>query len=403
VERTLQILVVGEDATLRAEFEAALEGIPNLRPVTHFATNYRRALELALSRRPDLVCIEMDRRPQHLVAFAEEMLGLVPESALAVLYLADQISAPEPDSAFVLQLLRANVRDFLRRPLSPAELRSLLERLFGRRPTTGVALGRMITFVSNKGGVGKSTLSVNAACELARRQPGKVLLVDASLQLGVCALLLDLTPKTTLMDAVREKERLDGTLLQQLAGVHDSGLHLLAAPADAIEATEIDDAALVQVLNVARRSYEYVIVDTFPMLDSVVVSVLDLADLVFVVLQGTTPDIVGTAKFLPVLGRLGVPPGRLRVLLNRNYRNFAGNLTVADIEERIGAPIEKVFHYDKGVLIATNTGRPCVMGANRFFGFGRTMRQLVDAVERTSTAETGAQAVEPEARKLASA
>ncbi len=40
----------------------------------------------------------------------------------------------------------------------------------------------------------------------------RVLLVDASLQMGVCASLLDLTPATSLMDVVREADRLDETL-----------------------------------------------------------------------------------------------------------------------------------------------------------------------------------------------
>ncbi len=127
-------------------------------------------------------------------------------------------------------MLRANVQDFLRRPLSSTELRSLLDRVFQPRLTPRKSPGRILTFMSNKGGVGKSTLSVNAACDLAVRRPGQVLLIDASLQLGSCALMLDLIPQSTLTDAVREKERLDETLLRRLTTRHECGLHLLAAP-----------------------------------------------------------------------------------------------------------------------------------------------------------------------------
>ena len=74
-----------------------------------------------------------------------------------------------------------------------------------------------------------------------RALPEKVLLIDASLQMGVCASMLDLKPATTMTDAYHERDRLDETLLRQLATPHDCGLHLLAAPADAVEAAYIDE------------------------------------------------------------------------------------------------------------------------------------------------------------------
>src|SRR5205085_1192326 len=83
-------------------------------------------------------------------------------------------------------------------------------------------------------GVGKSTISVNLACGLATRHPERVLLLDASLQMGVCATMLDLQPEASLTDAAQERDRLDEVLLRQLATPHPCGLHLLPAPADAL-------------------------------------------------------------------------------------------------------------------------------------------------------------------------
>jgi pilus assembly protein CpaE len=60
---------------------------------------------------------------------------------------------------------------------------------------------------------------------------------------------------------VREQHRLDETLLRQLATVHASGLHLLAAPGDAVGAAEVTDEAMSRVLTLARRAYAYVLVD----------------------------------------------------------------------------------------------------------------------------------------------
>jgi hypothetical protein len=111
--------------------------------------------------------------------------------------------------------LRSGVRDFLRRPLSPEDVRQLLGRMerFAAHPTTSI--GKVVALISNKGGVGKSMLSVNIAAELGRRNPGQVLLIDASLQMGVCASMLDLEPTTTLTDAAHQRDRLDQRLIRE--------------------------------------------------------------------------------------------------------------------------------------------------------------------------------------------
>src|SRR5205085_211963 len=143
-------------------------------------------------------------------------------------------------------------------------------------------------------------------------------------------------PHSTLTDAGREKERLDETLLRRLTVQHACGLHLLAALKDAEEAAEVDDTSFSRVLNVARRGFDYIVIDTFPILDSLVLSLLDISDLVYTVLQGTVPNVVGAVRFLSVLDALHVPRERQRVILNQNYARFAGNLTPGDIEQRLG-------------------------------------------------------------------
>jgi pilus assembly protein CpaE len=234
-----------------------------------------------------------------------------------------------------------------------------------------------MTFLSNKGGVGKSTLSVNAACGLALRHPDDVVLIDASLQMGDCAMLLDLKPTTTIVDAVRERDRLDRTLLRHLTLRHGSGLRVLAAPADALEGSEIDDEAIARIVNMARRSFKYVIVDTFPMLDSVLMALLDASDAAFVVIQGLAPAVAGAARLLPVLEGLGIAPARQRLVLNYNYKPFLGNLKPSDIADRLQRTIDYVVPYDHRVLASVDTGKPQVLYSRPWQRFGRSVNQLI--------------------------
>ena len=381
MDKPLQILFVGNDPALPAEAHSALAGIPNWRTVPYFASNVEEALDSAVNRSPQVICLQMGADTRELTSFAREMRASLPDCAVVAMYDPIAFGPEQSESGTIIEVLRANVQDFLRRPLSSTELRQLLDRLFQTRTAQRKAAGRVLSFISNKGGVGKSTLAVNTACDLGSRHPGKVLLIDASLQLGICGLMLDIIPHATLTDAVREKERLDETLLRRLTQQHPSGVHLLSAPKDAVEAAEVDDASFARVLNVARRVFDYIVIDTFPVLDSLLLSLLDVSDLVYVVMQGTVPNVVGSIRFLSVLDALGLPRERQRLVLNQNYSRFTGNLTPNDIQQRLNRPIDYLFPYTKGLMAAMNTGNPYILKSWRFFGFGREMSALVDEIE----------------------
>ena len=381
------LLVVSSDPRLAEEVEAALSSLGESRPVMYVAPDMRQGLEAARNRRPELALIEMGLDLRPLRAFADEMSVTSPETVVAAVFRQDCFDAEVSESALFIEAVRAGVKDFLRRPISSSELDELLHRLL-RSPRGPVAqFGKIVGFMGNKGGVGKSTLAVNTAVALAARHPGRVLLVDASVQMGVCASMLDLQPTASIADAVRQRHRLDETLIRQLAAPHASGLHLLAAPADPLEAGDLDDDVISRILTLARRAYSYVLVDTFPLLDRINVAVLDLCDRVMLVFENVVPTLQGAVQLLRLLNNLGFPQHRRRVILNR-YTTLPGSLRPADVAARLGHNVDYVFPYDKQVIIAANMGEPFVLRAGRFSTLGRQLREFVDDVEAITEEET---------------
>ena len=379
METTPQILVVGSDPLLKEEFESAVTSLRRWKPVVHFVRSSRQAIEVARSRRPEIVCMQLESDPRSLKTFAEEIEASAPDSVVVALYRPENLGFGEGEHSVVIEAMRAQVRDFLRRPLAGPELQQLLDRLLKKPVETKRNIGRIISFVSNKGGVGKSTMSVSVACEVARRlPPGRVLLVDVSLHLGSCAPLLDLAPQTSLAHAARERNRLDETLLRKLTVRHECGLDLLGAPIDAVEASDIDDEALSRTLTLARRTYDWVIVDTFPMLDGMIMAILDLSDRAYVVVQNTVPNVIGAARLLPVIQHLGFPQERTRIVLNNNFEKAPGGLTLTDVEARLDADVDFVIPYQKKLITALNTGRPYILHGTQLFGFGKSIKRLVD-------------------------
>ncbi len=381
VPQNLTLLVVSADPKAPADIEAALAGLSVEPPIVHYAPDAIQGAEAARSRRPDLLVAEMTKDLAALKYLASEVTVGSPETILAAMFHPSVFGVDVSESAVMIEALRAGFRDFLRRPISSSDLEQLLQRLGRPVSSAKINAGTIVTFLSNKGGVGKSTLAVNVAAGLAKKHSGHVLLVDASLQMGVCASLLDLRPANNLVDTVRQKQRLDESLLRRLVERHESGLDLLAAPNDAIDAREVDDESLARVLTLARRTYRYVVVDSFPLLDRVMMAVLDLSDRIFTVVESVVPTVLGAAKLLHLLDSLAVPRAKQAVIVNR-FTGDTSNLGVRDVSARLDRPIDHVVPYDRNVVVAGNVGNPLVGRAGIWPSrWHRAMQDLIREIE----------------------
>lgn len=380
---THRVLVIGPDSGLLAELRAAAKVLENSSIAIEHEAEAANGLERASNGPPRLVMID-DGLGEDVL---ERLTGELREARFqgqAVVAFRPELAGLTEGSSVWLKLVRNDVRDFLRRPVSSADLERLLTR--GQEGTaadvgaTATSTGRVLLLASNKGGVGKTTLAVNLAVVLARREPDQVLLLDASLQLGTCAGQLDLDDDICLTDVIRESERLDPTLLRSLVRVHSSGLHVLPAPRNAVEASEVNEIALARAISIARRTYKWVIIDTFPMLDEVAMAALDLCDRVFVVTSGSVPTVRGVGGYLDLLSRVGVPTDRIRVLWNRSRPSFAGSLKGDDLEETLGRPADHVVPFSKGFMIGADQGVPLVLSSSRLSRGRRAIERIAKGV-----------------------
>ena len=311
-----------------------------------------------------------------------------------MLYRPQVVGGDGRSASLLIDLMRAGAKDFLRRPLSASELEELLRRHFWKSSREAAPRGQVVSFLGNKGGVGKSTLSLSVACGLARTAPDRILLIDASLQHGAMCDLLGVAPEATISDAARQVDRLDERLLRMLSTPHGSGLRVLAAPPNAIDAAPVDDQAFARILAVARRAFDYVIVDTFPLIDSVTVAILDVADRIFVVSNDFVPAVLGTVELLNVLERIGVSQERIRVVLNHSSGGYRGRLRGADVARRLARDIDFVVPYSRRVLASTNTGEPYALRASRHWGFGRAIRRIEEEILGGNPGRTKASSAE---------
>jgi pilus assembly protein CpaE len=219
--------------------------------------------------------------------------------------------------------------------------------------------GHVVAVMAGKGGSGKTITATNLAMALTmQRGEDSVVLVDSDLQFGDVALLLQLEPARTLVDAVARLDelsdaRLDGMLLR-----HESGLRVLAAPLHPASGTDVPAKAIVEVVERLRGMYEVIVIDTPPIFDDHLVTVLEGADEVLVVVDMDLPSVKNAKIALEALRSGRFPMERVRLVVNR--ANAKARLDLVELERSLGLRVAGSIPSDRLIPQSVNEGIPVV-------------------------------------------
>jgi pilus assembly protein CpaE len=224
--------------------------------------------------------------------------------------------------------------------------------------------GRVISVFCSKGGTGKSVLATNVAVALAKRTIQPVVLVDADLQFGDVALMLQLAPVHTIAEAVQAGDRLDGTMLETLLLRHEpSGLLVLAAPTEPSSADQIGRADLARVIDVLRERCAYIVVDTSASFAESTVAALEAADDILVLAGLDVMSLKSARVGMQTMRALDIPFSSVKFVLNR--ANTRVGLTEADAERAVQLKVDVALPSDIVVAESVNRGVPVVISTPR--------------------------------------
>ncbi|MBX6350326.1 MAG: response regulator [Clostridia bacterium] len=363
-EAPLRVVVVDDVQAVRETIRAMLELYPEFEVVGE-AADGEAAVAVVLDARPDVVLMDVNLP---LLDGIRATARLVRETGVRVVMIS-----VENGQEYFRRAMKAGARDFLVKPFSADALAQAVRRAAAPRGDEGggeggslaARRGRIVTVFGAKGGVGVSTVAANLALALAS-EADPAALVDLELEFGGLEVLLDVAPRLTLADLVREGATSDPELVKRAAeNVPGFPVWLVAAPPEPHLAPLVDGEArpvrerpyVREVLDSLTRSFRHVVVDGGHGFREAHIEALEAADVVVFVTTPDVPALAASRRAIAALAEaLAIPAERMRVVVNR--ADEVRGLSREDIRSALGAPVDFVLPVERGWAAQANLGLP---------------------------------------------
>ncbi|MDA5557094.1 AAA family ATPase [Shimia sp. MMG029] len=290
--------------------------------------------------------------------------------------------AEDVTPASLHHLLRQGADEFIPYPLPPGELQTAIEKLRAVsqqsevKQTPHVTLsasqesreGVLIAVHGLAGGTGATTLATNLGWELAsiKDNAPSVCLIDLDLQFGTMSTYLDLPRPDSVFELITDTESMDSDSFGQALQTYEDTLHVLTAPADIIPLDLVGPADIERVLEMARKHYDYVIVDMPSTLVQWSEVVLQAAHIYFATMEIDMRSAQNAMRLKRALQAEDLPFEKLRYVMNRapKFTDLAGKSRVKRLAESLSISID--LHLPDGgkqIVQASDHGQPLAVSA----------------------------------------
>ena len=308
----VRVVLVVPNAYYCQDLQRQLEEVREINLV-EICRTYQAGFNRITALTPDLAIIMLEDE-------FEDVLELVESASRSLPTVAIVPASSRADTSTILQAIRAGAREFLPLPASSLEILELLERVCPEgesRANDGPRGPHVIAVTGAGGGVGCSSIAVNLAASLAKLSRKDTVLVDFDLLLGSLEESLAITPDNSLEVVVKNIDEMDSLLLKRWLPRHPCGLYVLPHPVSMEDAARLVPEELQRVLELLKRTFETVVIDTSKGMQVTDFLAFEMADIILVVLQLNLNCTRNTVRLLQYLRQFDGLGEKLRLVVNR--------------------------------------------------------------------------------------
>lgn len=226
--------------------------------------------------------------------------------------------------------------------------------------------GKVITFTSGKGGVGKTTATANIGVALASLG-NKVVCIDADIGLRNLDIVLGLENRIVydLVDVVEGRCRLRQAMIRDK---HLPDLFLIPA-AQTRDKNAISPSDMVRICDELREDYDYILIDSPAGIERGFRNAIAPADSVIIV---TNPEVSAVRDADRIIGLVEAEekdiPSLVINRINPGMVKRGDMLSAEDVIELLAIKLIGMVPEDENVIISTNKGTPIALSDNSTAG-----------------------------------
>lgn len=238
----------------------------------------------------------------------------------------------------IIKALRLGAKEFLPKPVLREDLVRVLSMLASISPENEVSQSKIITVYSNKGGIGKTTIAVNLAAELAKVTKDKVALVDLNLQLGDISTFLNLNPPFDVNYVIRRLiDKEENILIKGFEKYKDLSLYVLSDPCYIEQSESITTQQITTLFSALKKVFPYIVIDMSSSIDSISLKILDSSDWIMFTTIVNIPAIRNAQRCLNLFRSRKYPSNKVKIVINRYMEN--DEIKIEDIENTLGESV----------------------------------------------------------------
>ena len=260
------------------------------------------------------------------------------------------------DIALYRQLVARGVSEYVVPPFQPLQIMRSISDLFVDPDAPFV--GKQISVIGAKGGVGASTIAHNLSWALAENAMVNTTLVDLDLSFGTTALDFNQEPTQTVADALLQPERADDAVIERLLAKASDRLSLFTAPASIGQIMDIPDDSYLSVIEVVRRNVPYLVLDLPHVWSRWVQRTLVMSDEVIIVCQPDLASLRNGKNFIDQLKSARPNDNPPRLIINMTGVPKRPEIPVKDFGAAIGVEPEVIMPFEPELFgTAANNGQ----------------------------------------------
>ena len=214
-------------------------------------------------------------------------------------------------------------------------------------------MGKIISFVSSKDGIGKTTVCMNLA-EMMSRNNKKVLVIDCDFQLGNSHMHVGSPANPNIVRLIQMEERLTYDRISKFL-IKNGGYHLLAAPELPQDSELITRSHMNQIIQECGKNYDFIFLDVGSHIDEISVLLWDLSDQIIIVESPNLQELTRFKRLMAVINRLNYPKEKLLGVLNKF--SPGSEVYLEQFKAILPVPWMKISHDQKNVEEAVYNGK----------------------------------------------